>query len=225
MTRTLFELAHIESPFVWRAKLALSHKKLEYTPQRLPFTEIPHALDGVSNTVPVLREADGTDVKESWGIAEYLDKTYPDAPKLLGEARAGEIDEIVSNHVFPSFFPLYVHDIWSCLPDDQAAYFRESREARFGVKLEEISANREDRLPGAREGIQPLRDVFNGKLWLNGDTPGYADHIALAFFVWIKSVAKIPPLEVGDPLLDWIDRGFALYDGAASKVSGGPLSS
>ncbi|MEM9668232.1 MAG: glutathione S-transferase N-terminal domain-containing protein [Pseudomonadota bacterium] len=227
MPRILFELSHLESPFVWRSKFALASKGLEYQPQKLNFTNISKVFDGRSQTVPVLKEEDGTEVPDTWAISEYLDQAYPDTPPLLdgaNEARAREIDEIVSSAVFPAFFPIYVHDIWACLPEDQGNYFRESREARFGMTLEEMSANREARLPDARDAIQPLRDAFGGRPWLHGDTPAYGDYIALAFFVWIKSVAKVPPLAAGDPLLDWIDRGFSIYDGVATAVEGGPLA-
>ncbi|MEM6732248.1 MAG: glutathione S-transferase N-terminal domain-containing protein [Myxococcota bacterium] len=224
MTRTLFELAYAESPFVWRTKFALGHKGLDYTSRRVAFTDIPTVLAAVSKTVPVLREGDGTNVQGSWGIAEHLDETYPDAPTLLAGTRAREVDELISTHAFPSFFPLYVHDIWASLPEEQALYFRKSREARLGAKLEEISADREGRLPGARKSIQPLRDAFDGKPWLNGDAPAYADHIALAFFVWIASVAQVPPLASDDLLLDWIERGFGLYGGIAEHLPGEALS-
>ncbi|MEO1475966.1 MAG: glutathione S-transferase N-terminal domain-containing protein [Pseudomonadota bacterium] len=214
----------VDSPFVWRATLALASMGLAYQPKRLPFTEIADTLAAHSKTVPVLHDEDGTYVADSWAIAEYLDRQYTETPSLLGEheARARNIDNLISAHAFPGFFPLYIRDIWLALPEDQASYFRDSRETRFGTTLEELSADRDARLPAARDGIQPLRDAFDGKPWLHGDTPGYGDHIALAFFVWIKSVAQTPPLAAGDPLLDWLERGFALYNGAAGGCSGGP---
>ncbi|MEM7663670.1 MAG: glutathione S-transferase N-terminal domain-containing protein [Pseudomonadota bacterium] len=226
MLRTLYELAHVESPFVWRAKYALAHKGLPYETERVAFTDIPKVLEGRSKTVPVLSDENGNEISDSWAIAEYLDQTYSHLPPLLGTAanRAKEIDGIMSSNAFPGFFPLYVRDIWASLPEDQAVYFKESREARFGATLEDIGANRDERLPAAQSGVEPLRDALGEAPWLHGDMPGYGDHIALAFFVWIKSVATTPPLAFGDPLLDWINRGFAHYDGIATDVAGGPLA-
>lgn len=41
----------------------------------------------------------------------------------------------------------------------------------------------------------------------------YADFNALAVSPWAASVAKRPLLTEDDPLSDWLDRGFDLYDG------------
>ncbi len=32
-------------------------------------------------------------------------------------------------------------------------------------------------------------------------------------FLWTASVARTPPLVENDPLRDWLDRGFDLFDG------------
>ena len=149
-------------------------------------------------------------------IATYLDEKYASATPLLGDgrqARTEEIEGLLGPHGFKAFFPLFIHDIYAGLPEKDQVYFRESREKRFGATLEELSANRDDRLPAAREGLQPLRDALGGKPWYNGDDPGYSDYVVLAFFAWLKGCAGTPPLAAGDPLLDYIERGFALYDG------------
>ena len=226
MPRTLYELADVESPFVWRSKFALAHKQLDYESVRLGFTEIPTSCEGRHKTVPILVDNDGSEVCDSLKIATYLDETYPEAPALLGVnlSRAREIDGMINSAVFPGFFPLYIYDVWACLEGDQAAYFRKSREERFGATLEEISANRAERLPAARAALNPLRDEIAKAPWLSGNAPSYADYIVLAFFAWIKAAATIPPLAADDPIADYVARGFALYDGLGESISGGALT-
>ena len=227
MTRTLYELADIESPFVWRAKYALAHKGLVYETQRTAFTEIPTVCEGRHPTVPFLVDEDASETCDSLGIAAYLDDTYPDNPSLLSGGaleRAQEIEKILGETGFPGFFPLYIKDIWAGLPEKEATYFRSTREARFGATLEELSANRDARLPDARATLAPLRAEIAKAPWLNGDAPGYADYIVLAFFAWLKGCASTPPLAAGDPLLDYINRGFALYNGIGNNIEGGPLA-
>lgn len=226
MPRTLYELANVESPFVWRAKYALAHKGLAYQTQRTAFTAIATTCEGRHPTVPFLVDENGSETCDSMHIAAYLDDAYPDTPSLLGDGaleRAQEIEGILGKTGFPNFFPLYIHDIWAGLPEKDAAYFRSSREARFGTTLESLSAEREARLPAARAALDPLRAEIAKAPWLNGDTPGYADYIVLAFFAWLKGCATTPPLAKGDPLLAYIDRGFALYGDIAKGIDGGPL--
>lgn len=227
MPRKLYELENIESPFVWRTKYALAHKGLSYETHRTAFTDIPNVCGGRHPTVPFLVDEDGSETCDSLQIAAYLDDTYPDAPSLLGGGgmeRAQEIEKILGETGFPNFFPLYIKDIWARLPEKDAAHFRTTREERFGATLEDMSADRDARLPAARAALDPLRAELAKAPWLSGDTPGYADYIILAFFAWMKGCAGTPPLTAGDPLLDYIDRGFALYGGIASAIEGGPLA-
>jgi glutathione S-transferase len=77
------------SPFVWRIKMALAHKGLEYELVPLHFTEIEDALGFASSkTVPVLVDGDNV-ISDSFKIACYLEETYPDRPSLFG-GNAGE---------------------------------------------------------------------------------------------------------------------------------------
>ncbi len=227
MPRKLLELASVESPFVWRAKYALAHKGLTYETERVGFVDIPKTCGGRHATVPVLIEEDGTEIGDSWGIAAYLDDTYPDAPPLFSgtaHERAKEIDSLLGQHAFPAFFPLYIGDVLGALDGENAAYFRASREQRFGATIEQLCAGREAVLPDARAAIEPLRAEIAKADWLHGDSPGYGDYILLAFFAWIKAAATTPPLAAGDPLLDYIERGFALSGGIGTKLAGGPLA-
>jgi hypothetical protein len=61
--------------------------------------------------------------------------------------------------------------------------------------------------------LEPFRQLLRESAWLGGDAPNYADYRALAVFLWTASIATTPPLTDDDPLRDWIERGFDLYDG------------
>lgn len=227
MTRTLYELENVESPFVWRAKYALAHKGLAYEARPIGFTAIPDTCDGRHPTVPFLVDENGDETCDSMNIAAYLDEAYPDAPSLLGHGaleRVGQIEKILGQTGFPNFFPLYIRDIWAGLPEKDAAYFRATREKRFGTTLEALSDNREARLIEARAALAPLRAELAGVDWFHGDAPGYGDYIVLAFFAWLKGCAGTPPLAADDPLVDYINRGFALYGGIGETIEGGPLA-
>jgi glutathione S-transferase len=82
----LFELALEDggsaSPFVWRIRYALAHKGLSCEAVKLRFTGIAVAFAGRFKTVPVI-EHGATLMAESWDIAEYLDRAFPDRPQLF----------------------------------------------------------------------------------------------------------------------------------------------
>ena len=227
MARTLYELDIVESPFVWRSKYALAHKGLDYESRRTAFTDIPSVCGGKHKTVPILVDENGTETCDSLAIATYLDETYSDQAPLFDngdKARTEEIEGLLGQYGLKGFFPLYIHDIWSSLPEKDATYFRKSREERFSAKLEDMCANREERLPASRAGLATLHDALGGKQWFSGDAPAYPDYVVLAFFAFLKGCAKIPPLAADDPFVDYINRGFALYGGIGEKITGGPIA-
>src|SRR5579863_7523206 len=83
---SLYELAlengRSASPFVWRIRYALAHKGIAFDSVYLGFTEIPAVFGGKFKTVPILQHA-GAALAESWDIAEYLDRAFPQHPLLF----------------------------------------------------------------------------------------------------------------------------------------------
>ncbi len=206
------------SPFVWRTKYALKHKGFDIDIVPGGFTGILERTGGRSERVPVIVD-DGHWVLDSWIIAEYLDEKYPDRPMLFEGASMKVLTKFIDAWLWRTaiapWFRCYIldyHDL--SLPQDRA-YVRQSRQDWFlgGQKLEDVQAGREDRLPLVPPALEPFRQLLRETKWLGGDKPNYADFCALAVFLWTASVATTPPLPADDPLRDWLDRGFDLYDG------------
>jgi glutathione S-transferase len=205
------------SPYVWRIRYALAHKGLSFDSMPVGFTEIPTVLKGRSKTVPVI-EHDGAMVADSWDIAEYLDRAFPQRPALFSSpaenAMVRLFDAWQQWEIMRKLFRIYVLDIHNAARPQDRGYFRQSRETRLhGRTLEETTANREAALPAAREALTPLRTQLARSPFLGGSTPNYADYIALGDFHWVASVATVPLLAADDPLRAWIERGFDLYGG------------
>src|ERR1700676_1613672 len=144
------------SPFCWRTRMALAHKGFgaESIPWR--FTEKEAISQHKSEKVPVLLDGDKA-VVDSWVIANYLEDTYPDRPSLFGgeggRAMARMINWWGDIAVVGGMFPLIVADIPAHLKPVDAAYFRTSREARFGKPLEEVMAGRDKSVEGFRRTL------------------------------------------------------------------------
>src|SRR3954469_25881287 len=146
MALKLFELVGTDaerpfSPFCWRTRMALAHKGLGA--EKIPwcFTEKAAIAPHKSEKVPVLLDGE-TSVADSWAIANYLEDSHPDRPSLFGGAGGRAMARFINAWgdiaVIGGIFPLIIADIPNNLADVDAAYFRKSREARFGKSLEEV---------------------------------------------------------------------------------------
>lgn len=223
-TITLFDLqlstGATISPFVWATKYALKHKGLDIEIVPGGFTGIRERTNGFHDRCPVIVD-EGQWIKESWDIAEHLDAKYPDRPALFSGPSMKSLTKLTEGWLWATavrpWFSCYILDYHNLsLPQDQA-YVRESRERLFlgGRKLEDVQAGREQRLSLVPPQLEPLRQLFKqtGTAWLGGDHPNYADYRVLAVFLWLASIATTPALHADDPLRDYLDRGFDLYDG------------
>jgi glutathione S-transferase len=227
----LYELAlqdgRSASPFVWRIRYALAHKGIAFETVYLGFTEIPTVFGGKFKTVPILEHADSA-LNESWDIAEYLDRTFPQQPLLFNTAAELSLmrffDAWFVGEVLRKMFRVYVKDVHDAARPEDRRYFRESREKNMkGKTLEGFTADRATYLPAIRASLAPLRTHLQKCAFLGGSAPNFADYIALGGFYWAASVGTLPLLERDDSLRDWLDRGFNLYGGIARDPGIAPL--
>lgn len=221
MARQLYELcgrdpARVFSPFCWRSRLALAHKGLDFESIPWRFTETGRLAFAKHDKVPVL--VDGAHVvADSWAIAQHLDAAYPEAPSLLhGRPASYRFVQAWTDSVLHlGIVRLIVSDIPALLDEPARAYFLQSREKRFGMKLEQVTAGREARLPEFRANLQPLRLVLSGQPFLGGEAPDYADHVVMGGFMWARSTSALPLLEAGDVIHAWRERMLDAYGGMA----------
>ncbi|RKF18331.1 glutathione S-transferase family protein [Altericroceibacterium spongiae] len=216
------------SPYVWRIKYALKHKGFDIDIIPNGFTGIAEITDGYSDRVPVIKD-DGTWIKDSWLIADYLDEKYPDRP-MLYEGQSQKlltkfIDGWMWQTIISPWFRCYIKDYYDHSLERDKPYVRESRERTFlgGRTIEEVAEGREERLPEVIPLLQPLRNLLSESKWLGGDQPKHVDYCVLSTFLWCGSICTIPPLHDDEPLRDWIERGLDLFDGLGRHPGMHPL--
>lgn len=225
MTITLYELCGTDpsrpfSPHCWKTALSLAHKGLDFKTVPTPFTKIPE-IEGGAKIVPVIRDGESV-VADSFKIALYLEETYPDRPSLFGgqggQAMARFVESWAITQLHPVIGMSAIMDIHAAIAPDDQAYLRKSREARFGMALEDASAKGQEMLQTFAGRLEPLRTMLKHQPFIGGETPLFSDYIVFGTFQWARVVMAKSVLGHDDPVLDWFESCLDLYDGLGRKV-------
>jgi glutathione S-transferase len=228
MTRKLFELVGTDpsrrfSPFCWRTRLALTHKGLETETIPWRFTEKNLIAPYKSERVPVLLDGERA-VVDSFVIANYLEDAYPDRPSLFGgeggRAMARFLNAWADTTIIPGIYPMIIADVPQHLHGEDLAYFRNSREKRFGKTLEEMSADRDERVVAFRKTLDPLRLMLQAQPFVGGSAPNYGDYIVLGGFQWARGVSPFRLLAEDDPVYAWRERMLDAHGGLVRNSPG-----
>jgi glutathione S-transferase len=220
MSIVMYDLAGADpalrfSPYCWRTRFALAHKGLAVETLPWHFTDKPAIAFSGQGRVPVIRDGD-TVLSDSWAIAEYLEAQVP-MPALFGGATAMAharfINAWADSVLLGGIARLIVRDILDVIDPTDRDYFRTSREARFGMTLEAVQADRDTQVAGFRDTLQPLRLVLRAQPWFGGAAPSYADMILAGTLMWPRCCSRFAVLAADDPVTAWFERMLDLYGG------------
>ena len=225
MSRILYDLCAADdqrfSPFCWRTKLALGHKGLTFSTEPVRFTEKHKIAFTQQDKVPVLDDG-GTIVFDSWSIAEYLEETYPEAPSLFPGANGRQMAKQTAewmDGLHRDLLSMVIFDIYGRLEWEDQAYFRPTREARYGMPLEDVQAGRDERVGEFREiALASLRVHVSEQPFICGNVPAYSDYAVFGSMQWARLVSDFDILAAGDPVFDWRARMLDRLD--AMNLSG-----
>lgn len=227
MTRKLYALCGTDrtrpfSPHVWKTKLSLAHKDLDFGVAPVGFTEIPKLEQGVTKIVPLLRDGEKL-VSDSFDIALYLEEAYPGRPTLFGgeggKAMARFVEGWSQMTLHPAIGRIAIMDIHDSLDPVDQAYFRQSREQRFGRSLEATAAAGRADLETFSIKLEPLRHMLKFQPYIGGDRPLFADYIVFGALQWARIVSPHRLLAAGDVVSDWFERCLDLHGGLGRSVT------
>ncbi|MEX3008241.1 glutathione S-transferase family protein [Hoeflea sp. TYP-13] len=227
MTITLYELTGSDparpfSPHCWKTVLSLAHKGLDFERSPVPFTGVPEVENRLGKIVPVLRDGDHV-VSDSFDIALYLEKAYPDRPTLFGGeggvSLARFIEAWAATQIHMTIGGRLLLDIHAMLEPEDQAYFRQSREARFGKPLEEVVEASAERVKSFAAKLDPLRLMLKRQPFIGGENPLFADYIVFGAFQWARVCSAEQLLEPDDPVADWFERCLDLHGAAGRSVA------
>lgn len=228
MAIKLYDLAGAESdrrfsPFCWRTKMALAHKALDFETIPWRYADKPKIAFAGSERVPVIVDGERP-VADSWTIACHLEDAYPKLPSLFGgtagRASARFVNSWADTVLNAALSRLLMVDILDHLEVGDRAYFRESREKRFGMTLEAFAADREKNLAALRTALEPLRAMLAAQAFIGGESPLYPDYIVFGSLQWARSIGKTRLLEPNDPVEGWRARLLDAFGGLARKAPG-----
>jgi glutathione S-transferase len=209
------------SPYCWRTRMALAHKGLAVETIPWRFTEKAALAFSGQARVPVIRDGDRV-ISDSWAIAEYLEASYPDRPSLFGsetgQAHARFINAWADGVMLGGIARLILRDLLDVVAPQDRAYFRDSRETRFGRTLEAIQADRDTRVAEFRDSLLPVRLVLGRQTWLGGTAPSYADYIVFGTLQWPRCASRFEVLAADDRVAAWRERMLDLFDGLGRKA-------
>ncbi|MBZ5486054.1 glutathione S-transferase family protein [Halomonas aquamarina] len=224
MTRTLYDLCGRDerlrfSPYCWRVRMALAHKGLDFDTVAWRFEDKQALAFADYDKVPVLCDNDQV-ITDSFDILRYLDNTYPHAP-VLGEGTSFQrvlfFKHFVERSINSALFRLVAMDLLMAIHPDDRAYFRETREARFGARLEEVHDP-----DGARKQLAmllaPVRDQLAQTAFLDGEAPSGADYLLFGSLMWAYTVSLETLGEANAPVEAWFQRMLAVHGGVAGQA-------
>ncbi len=211
------------SPFCWRARFALAHKGLKPEIRAVGFAEGDRVAFSGQTKVPVLVDGE-TVIHDSWTIACHLEDNYPEAPSLFGGSGGRALTRLFNHWVDASLQEAMAPILAPCLlavvlPEDRA-YYRRSREAKFGMTMGQLAVRRPVYLESLHLVLEPLRQRLTESSFLFGERPGYADYLAFAAFQWGRSVCDFDLLAPDDAAIrNWRTCMLDLFGGLARSVT------
>ena len=202
------------SPFCWLVKFALLHKGLEFSTVPLGFLPKSDYPDPDHGKLPVVRHGDQW-LKESVDIITFLDREYPERPLVGDETARDRLEKYrawLGSDLFPNLGPQVFFRVPNAISDEDAAYFRETREERFGVSVEELAKK-----PGLQENLAAAFQIVEADLadtpFLGGSEPDLSDYTVMSPLMWKRSITSEAVFTLPPKMAAWHDRMLDLYDG------------
>lgn len=110
-------------------------------------------------------------------------------------------------------------DLHTMQDEENAAYFRRSREQRFGKTLEDVVTARDAGLATFRAALEPLRSMLGYQPFIGGASPLFSDYIVFGALQWARIASPYQLLDDGDVAAQWFARCLDLHGGLGRMVA------
>ncbi|KIJ59653.1 hypothetical protein HYDPIDRAFT_100338 [Hydnomerulius pinastri MD-312] len=192
------------SPNTLKTRYTLGYKGIPFTTTWVEYPDIepllkskgakPTQVNGLTvYTLPVIEDpSTGAVISDSYDIALYLDKTYPDTPKVIPDGTQALIEAFHSGILTAFKDTILLSSVIGCakLNPPSQEYYKRTRVERYNKKWEDFSP------PEARpEQWKEMRRAWNAVdgwyqkssgTFIMGDKPCFADFIVGGRIKWAK---------------------------------------
>ncbi|KAJ7206341.1 hypothetical protein GGX14DRAFT_643407 [Mycena pura] len=194
------------SPNTLKTRYALNYKGLRYMTEWVEYPDIESVSKDIGAaptdnkpdgrphyTFPAIRDLSTEAViSDSTKIAAYLDRTYPDTPRLMPAHGFGlfRAFEDAVRPLLDPLFPFVLPPTQAILNPPSGAYFRHTREESYGMPLEALAPTGE--AGAAADNFGKMDEWFRAGgedgVYMMGNAVCYADMWLAAYVLWVKLV-------------------------------------
>jgi glutathione S-transferase len=221
-------------------RFSLNFKKLPYKTINLEYPDIQGEFVKVgippSSTWPdgrplysspsIFDSSTNTGVTDSYQIAQYLDKAYPDTPKLLppGTEALQATFYAQFNTLITPFLQFFVPKVPSILNPSSSEYFIRTRSERFGKPLADVDPKGQAR-EEAWKKVEAAFDTLHGYLsessgpYIMGDTATFADFVVAGTLYAMAVVFGEDSKEWKD-VMTWNNGRWATFRESVEQYAG-----
>ncbi|TFK22694.1 hypothetical protein FA15DRAFT_695539 [Coprinopsis marcescibilis] len=200
------------SPYCWRTRICLNYKQIAYRTEWVRYNDITafakekgipptavHSDGSPRYTLPAIYDSDNDSyVSDSFKIAQYLDKKYPDTPRLVPENTTAlhAAWEAMYNPIHGKLAPLLEVAVIAALDPVSAERDKKQAEASFKMSWQEIVKAAEPDQEGWKDVEKAValwlnfldnRNATDGEgIWVMGSQLSFADAVIGGVFLTTK---------------------------------------
>ncbi|KAI8083213.1 uncharacterized protein B0P05DRAFT_603229 [Gilbertella persicaria] len=173
------------SPNTCKTRFALNVKGIPYDTKWVDFGSMKTIIPSLTKqdkrpTVPIIIDSKNEQViDDSLNIAHYLEKEFPE-------------NSLFHGNIAKPFFPIFklailkIHK--SVGPQELQDWFKEDREAKYGVSLEQVAGDREANIASLKQGLTSIVQLLKEFPFITGDQVGWADVVFMSHLVFLEAL-------------------------------------
>ncbi|CAG7565961.1 unnamed protein product [Fusarium equiseti] len=175
---------------IWRTRLLLNFKGLDYKTEWLEYPQIKERLSGHVSpneqdpefTLPAIQMPDGTYVMDSYKIVDLIEAKYPEPSVHLNNPMQSRLRASMVKFM-TQMTPIYVPGVAkNILGDKSVDFFLATRQEDVGMPLFEYG---EKNSPGALDRAEPFAREITELLKENSSGPYFlGDRVSYTDFIW-----------------------------------------
>ncbi|KAK2464944.1 hypothetical protein APHAL10511_003020 [Amanita phalloides] len=199
MTILFYDIASkvgAHNPTAWKARFTLNYEGIPYKTQWMQYIDIEKVSREKGIPPTIFDESTGVSVSDSHKIAKYLDKNYPDTPKVIipgTEALRVAFTKWCIPHLKPMWQFVLPTNAEALDHQESKEYFYNTRSSRVGMDLKTMnptSTAREEAFNDLKDGLDKIDQLLlkSKGPYVMGDTVSFTDFTLSGWLKWMQTL-------------------------------------